>query len=198
VIYKVGERLFAVILFILLLPVLTILYIVVRLDSSGPFLFRQRRIGKNKKPFAIYKIRTMKKGADRLRKSLLKQNEADGPVFKIRNDPRFTRVGKFLSHSALDETPQLINIIRGEMALIGPRPLPPSEAKQVPKKYDARFSVLPGMTSLWVAKGAHQLTFTEWMEADMTYIKNHSLRWDVYILWKTLLTVGRQVLYTSR
>ncbi len=196
-IYRCIERTIASLLFFALLPVVGILYVLVKLDSKGPFVFKQKRAGKNKKPFTIYKIRTMVVGAERQQKGLMKQNEADGPVFKIRSDPRFTRIGKFLSHCAADEVLQLVNIIKGDMALIGPRPLPVAEAQKVPKQYDLRFSVLPGMTSSWIAKGAHSLSFSAWMKLDVDYVKNRSVKTDIWIMWKTLLTIIKQILYTS-
>ena len=112
-------RLIALAGFILLLPVLSIMYIIVRLDSKGSFIFRQKRAGLGKKPFTLYKIRTMIEGAEIKQARLSKKNEADGPSFKIRYDPRYTRVGKFLSHSGLDELPQLLNVIKGDMSLVG-------------------------------------------------------------------------------
>lgn len=169
------------------------MYIIVRLDSGGPFLYKQKRMGKNHTSFWIYKIRTMIEGADKLQKKLRKKNEADGPVFKIRNDPRYTRIGRFLSHSAFDELPQLINIIKGEMAFVGPRPLPRQEAVQVPKKYQKRFSVLPGMTSSWVVQGNHNLSFHQWMELDCKYSEHSSPYQDAVILLRTVLVVVKEI-----
>ncbi|MFZ2026359.1 MAG: sugar transferase [Microgenomates group bacterium] len=191
--YRVLERVCAGILLIFFLPLLCVLYIVVRLTSRGPFLFTQLRIGKNKKPFWIYKIRTMVVGAEGLQARYKNKNEADGPVFKMRNDPRYTRVGKFLSHSALDELPQLINIVRGEMAFVGPRPLPKKEALRIPKKYHVRFTVLPGMTSTWIVNGAHSLTFKQWMELDSEYVRHNSLYHNSIILLQTGLVVLRMI-----
>lgn len=136
-------------------------------------------------------------GADKLQVRYQKENEADGPVFKIRNDPRYTKIGKFLSHSALDELPQLINVIKGEMAFVGPRPLPQEEAKQVPKRYGIRFSVLPGMTSSWVVQGSHRLTFTQWMELDCEYVRHNSPYQDSVILIQTASLVLREILTKS-
>lgn len=181
------ERLFALILFILFLPLLVIFYIIVKLTSRGPFIFKQLRAGKKKKPFWIYKIRTMVEEAEDLRLKIQDLNEAEKPVFKIHNDPRYTKFGRFLAHMALDELPQLINIIKGEMSFVGPRPLPIEEAKKVPKKYQARFSVLPGMTSLWIVRGADHSSFEKWMKLDMDYINNKSLLLDLKIL---ILTGG--------
>ncbi len=146
-------------------------------------------MGKNMKPFWIYKIRTMVVDAEKLKIKIKNLNEVDGPVFKIYNDPRYTKIGKFLSHTGLDELPQIINVIKGEMALVGPRPLPVAEARQIPKKYQARFSVLPGITSPWVLQGAHEVSFKEWMESDLDYIKNKSFWQDVSIFIKSFLLV---------
>lgn len=172
-------------------PLVLILYILVRIDSSGSFIFKQRRLGKDKKPFTLYKIRTMIVGAEKQRGRLLRYNEATGPVFKIRQDPRFTTVGKILSHSALDEILQLINVMRGEMSFVGPRPLPVSEARKIPKKYERRFSVLPGMTSEWIICGAHRISFTQWMKTDMAYADNPTFSKDMKILALTLLSIPR-------
>ncbi len=182
-------RLLALILFIVLVPFFFILFFLVKITSKSTFLFKQKRAGKNKKSFFIYKFRTMVKNAEDLRSKIYHLNEADGPVFKIYNDPRYTRIGKFLSHTGLDELPQLINIIRGEMNFVGPRPLPINEAQQVPAKYQKRFSVLPGITSSWILQGAHKLSFEEWMESDLAYIKNKTVWYDSVILGKSFLLV---------
>jgi lipopolysaccharide/colanic/teichoic acid biosynthesis glycosyltransferase len=181
------ERLFALVIFIFFLPLLLVLYAAVKLTSKGPFIFRQKRVGKDKKSFIIYKIRTMVEDAENLKHKIKNQNEAEGPVFKIRHDPRYTKVGKFLSHMAIDEIPQLVNIIKGEMAFVGPRPLPIDEAAKVPKKYDKRFSVLPGMTSSWIVSGAHSLSFAKWMALDLEYVEKKSFFYDLKIV---LMTVG--------
>lgn len=113
-------------------------------------------------------------------------NEADGPVFKIREDPRYTWIGKFLAHAGLDELPQFINVLRGEMSFVGPRPLPVEEAQKIPKKYERRFSVLPGITSPWVVKGAHNLTFDHWMRLDLNYVNRNSILVDLKTGVKTI------------
>lgn len=188
-------RIIALFGLLLCLPFLVVSFFIIKLDSPGPFLFKQKRLGKDKKPFTLYKMRTMIEGAEQLKSKLKRQNEADGPVFKIRNDPRYTQPGKFLSHSGLDEIPQLINVLRGEMSLVGPRPLPLSEAKYVPDRYNLRFSVLPGMTSPWIIEGSHDLSFKQWMQLDVAYVKQSSIAWDFIILGKTLLMVGRGVIH---
>lgn len=169
------------------LPLFALLTLLIKITSKGPIYFTQLRSGRNTKPFRIYKFRTMRQGSENEQKIYKHLNEADGPVFKIKNDPRFTKIGKWLARTGLDELPQLINIIKGEMAFVGPRPLPVNEANKIPKKYEKRFSVLPGITSTWVTKGTHKLSFTEWMELDMQYIRDKSLLRDLSIIYFTLL-----------
>jgi len=197
--YQVGyliERILSVIIVILLTPVFLIIGLLIRIDSTGQVYVMQKRWGKSKKIFNIYKFRTMIKGADELQKTskYQKLNEADGPVFKIRDDPRYTRFGRLLAHTGLDELPQLINIIKGEMAFVGPRPLPVDEAKRVPKKYEKRFSVLPGITSSWVVKGAHNLSFSRWMELDVEYVENKNFQADFNIGVSTVILMIKQLL----
>lgn len=181
------ERIFAFFLLILASPFIALLGIAVKLTSPGPFIFKQKRIGKNDKPFILYKIRTMVNNADKLQKKLQQYNEADGPVFKIRHDPRYTAIGKFLSHTGLDELLQLINIIKGEMSFIGPRPLPPREASGVPNKYKERFKIKPGLTSPWVVRGTHRLTFSEWMQSDIDYLRNKNKWHDTKLVAQTVV-----------
>ncbi len=180
------ERSLAIILLILLSPLFLILYLLVKLSSSGPFIFKQKRLGKNQKPFYIYKIKTMVENAEEIKSRYSYLNEADGPVFKIKNDPRYTKIGRLISEAGLDELSQLINILKGEMSFIGPRPLPVDEGSKVPTKYNARFSVLPGITSLWVVNGAHKLSFKQWMELDMYYVSHKFLWLDFEIIWLTI------------
>src|SRR3990167_10969761 len=156
------QRILAFVLLVISLPLLTILWILVKLTSKGPFIFKQKRWGKDKRPFYIYKIRTMVENAEYLQSKIQNLNEADGPAFKIAKDPRYTKFGRFLARAGLDELLQLVNIVKGEMAFVGPRPLPIAEAKKVPKKYDRRFSVLPGITSLWVVEGTDHHDFDRW------------------------------------
>jgi lipopolysaccharide/colanic/teichoic acid biosynthesis glycosyltransferase len=188
------QRLAALILLIFFFPLFGIFYLLIKLTSRGPFIFKQKRLGKGKKPFIIYKIRTMVENAEDLKSKIHHLNQADGPVFKIRNDPRYTKVGKLIAQTGLDELPQLINIIKGEMSFVGPRPLPVDEALKVPKKYENRFSVLPGITSLWVIKGSHKLTFDQWMKLDLEYIKNNSVYLDIKIMLLTIIMISRSLL----
>lgn len=179
----------ALILLIITSPLLLLLFLIIKLSGTGPFIFRQKRAGKNNKPFWIYKIRTMVINAETLKSKIENLNEVDKPVFKIYNDPRYTKIGRFLSHTGLDELPQLINIIKGEMEFVGPRPLPVEEARLIPQKYQGRFAVLPGITSPWILQGAHKLSFKEWMESDLAYIERKSVWYDSIILARSFLLV---------
>lgn len=187
------ERIFAVFIFVLVTPLIFFLWFLVRFSSPGPFLFIQKRTGKNFRPFLIYKIRTMQINAEKLKSKYSHLNQADGPVFKISNDPRLTGIGKILWRTGVDEVLQLLNVIKGEMSFVGPRPLPVDEAKKIPVKYRPRFSVKPGMTSLWIIRGAHKLTFRQWMESDLEYVKSKNILLDVYIIVVTILLVFRWV-----
>jgi len=157
----------------------------IKLTSKGPIIFSQKRIGKNGKVFTIYKFRTMYVGAHKDKDKFLDLNEADGPVFKIRDDPRFVGIGKFLARTGLDELPQLWNVIRGEMSLVGPRPLPVDERARLPLWQRERERTLPGITSSWVVNGHHNVSFKDWMRSDLDYIENQSLVDDLQILAKT-------------
>ena len=143
----------------------------------------------------MYKIRTMVTGAESLKSKVQSLNEADGPVFKIKDDPRYTKLGKWLALTGLDELPQLWNIVKDEMAFVGPRPLPVAEARKVPKKYQGRFSVLPGITSFWVVAGSHKLSFQKWMELDLEYVERKSLWYDIEIALKTILLIFSQIFH---
>ena len=188
------QRVIALCLFVLLLPLFGVLGIILKVQNGGPLIFKQKRMGKDRKSFTIYKIRTMVVGADKLKSKYLNLNEADGPVFKIRKDPRFTKIGKILARTAVDEFPQLINVIKGEMAMVGPRPLPWNEAQKVSAKYKKRFSVLPGITSSWIVKGSHKLTFKEWMELDLDYVDNHAPYQDISIIVVTAILMSKWVI----
>ncbi len=188
---KFTQRILALVFLILLSPAILFLIILIKLDSRGAAIFRQKRMGKNKKTYLMYKFRVMVEGAEKLKKKFLHLNEADGPVFKIWDDPRHTKVGRFLAHTGLDELPQLINIIKGEMAFVGPRPLPLDEANEVPKKYQKRFSVLPGITSSWVVQGSHNLTFDEWMKLDLEYVSNRSFWLNLKVMILTVWIIAK-------
>lgn len=180
---------------VILAPVFLIISILISLESRGPVIFKQKRVGKKGKVFALYKFRSMIDGADKIQWRYKRMNESWKPLFKIKDDPRFTRLGKFLSRVGLDELPQLVNVIKGKMALVGPRPLPITEEEKLGKAFrQLRRAVVPGLTSSWVVDGAHSMTKKEWIRKDVDYIKTYSLLVDVEILARTLKMVICQVL----
>ncbi|HIC88075.1 MAG TPA: undecaprenyl-phosphate glucose phosphotransferase, partial [Anaerolineae bacterium] len=170
---------------ILLAPLMLLLAIAIRLDSPGPVLFRQTRVGKDGKHFSLYKFRSMVHGAERERERLRALNEATGPVFKIRDDPRITRIGRLLRRTSLDELPQLYNVLRGEMSLVGPRPALPEEVAQYREWHKKRLAVTPGLTGLWQVSGRSDLTFDEMMLLDIYYAENWSPALDIRIILRT-------------
>lgn len=172
-----------------LVPLSALLALLIRLDSPGPALFRQRRVGKHGREFTCYKFRTMVVDAEARRAELAALNEADGPLFKIRNDPRITRVGQFLRRSSLDELPQLLNVLQGEMSLVGPRPGLPSEVAQYAPWHRRRLEVTPGLTGLWQVLGRSNTTFDEMVRLDIYYAENWSPWLDLRILLQTIPAV---------
>lgn len=196
-----GKRAFDLIFSLLILflgwPVFLIIALFIKASSPGPVFFKQRRVGKNGKVFTLFKFRTMLKGAEQLKEKYLHLNEANGPVFKIRHDPRFVNgIGKFLARTGLDELPNVFNVLKGNLSWIGPRPLPIKEAKKInPRVKKTRESVLPGITSSWVISGAHNLSFDQWMKLDQEYVKNISFGKDLTILLKTARMVIKVFFY---
>lgn len=177
------------ILFIISLPFMILIALLIKIDSKGPVLFKQWRLGLNGRKFLLYKFRTMFEGAEKLREDVLHLNIMDGPVFKAPKDPRLTRVGKFLRKFSLDELPQLYNVIKGEMSLVGPRPLIPEEIEKFQRWQKRRLSMKPGLTCLWQISGRSKLDFETWMKLDLEYIDNWSLKKDFIILLKTIPAV---------
>lgn len=173
----------------LLSPLLALIAVAIKLDSPGPVLFRQTRIGRNGVPFTLYKYRSMRKGAEEQLRQLLHMNEVAGPIFKIRDDPRMTRVGKILRRTSLDELPQLINVLKGEMSLVGPRPPLPHEVERYEDWHRRRLEVSPGMTGLWQVSGRSEIPFDEMVMLDIYYIENWSLGLDLSILLRTIPAV---------
>jgi len=172
------------------LPVIVFAIIAITVDSPGPVFFIQKRIGYNKRIFSLYKFRTMVPGAEVMQAELETRNEMDGPVFKITNDPRITRVGKWLRKISIDELPQLLNVLKGDMSLVGPRPLPVRDYSGFDKDWQRRrFSVLPGITCTWQINGRNNISFEDWMKMDMEYIDNWKLVYDIKILFKTIPAV---------
>ena len=174
---------------ILLSPLLLLIALVVKLDSPGPVLFRQRRVGKDGEEFWFYKFRSMVENAEQLKSKLMHLNELEGPVFKICDDPRITRSGRFLRKTSLDELPQLINVLKGDMSLVGPRPPLPAEVEKFETWQREKLAVEPGITCLWQISGRNHIGFTEWMRLDIEYIRKQSLALDIKILMRTIPAV---------
>jgi len=177
---------------LLLSPILAVAAVAIKLTSPGPVFFLQERMGLNKRRFKIFKFRTMVPNAERLMAVLEKRNEVTGPVFKMKNDPRITPIGKFLRRSSIDELPQLLNVLLGDMSLVGPRPLPVRDYEGFNEDWQRRrFSVKPGITCLWQVNGRSGISFDQWMLLDLQYMDEWSLWLDVKILAKTLPAVLR-------
>jgi len=187
------DFLMALVALILLAPLLLILAVLVKLTSHGPILFSQTRCGLGGRRFTLYKFRSMRADADLLREELAALNEVDGPVFKIRNDPRCTPIGRFMRKFSLDELPQLFNILKGDMSFVGPRPPLPQEVDKYERWQRRRLRMHPGLTCLWALEGRSRLSFRRWMELDLQYIDHWSMMLDWKILLKTIpiVLVGR-------
>ncbi len=180
------DRVVGSVALVLSLPLMIVLAVLVKVTSKGPVLFIQRRGGLNGRPFPMLKFRTMRVGAEAERDALLTANEMDGPVFKMSQDPRVTPLGHWLRRTSLDELPQLVNVVLGHMSLVGPRPLPLEETRELRGPYRRRLSVKPGLTCLWQVKGRNTLPFREWMALDLEYVDNWSLGLDLVIVLRTL------------
>lgn len=192
--YLVSKRIIdiicALIGIILLAPVFVIVALCIKLeDSKGPVLFKQVRSGKNGKGFFMFKFRSMVSNAEELKGALMEKNEATGPVFKMKEDPRITKVGKFIRKTSLDELPQLFNVLKGEMSLVGPRPPLPNEVAQYTNYELQRLSVTPGLTCYWQVSGRSNIGFAEWVELDLKYIRERSTYLDFKLVVKTVFVL---------
>lgn len=183
------ERAGAIVLLVALLPLCALIGLAIRLTSPGPALFRQLRIGRHGKKFTILKFRTMQLGAEEKLSSILDRNDQDGLMFKVRRDPRVTRIGRWLRRYSLDELPQLWNVLTGTMSLVGPRPPLPFEVERYADEVNRRLLVKPGMTGLWQVRGRADLSWQETVRLDLYYVENWSLALDAAILWKTIFAV---------
>lgn len=180
----------ALAMLVLLSPFLILVALLVKLTSRGPAVFRQERAGMNGRVFTLYKFRTMGQGAEKERAALESRNEMDGPVFKIKDDPRVTWVGRLLRRTSIDELPQLWNVVKGDMSLVGPRPLPIYEVEKFERWQRRRMTMRPGITCLWQVMGRNRVTdFAEWMKLDLEYVDRWSLGLDLKILAKTIPAV---------
>jgi exopolysaccharide biosynthesis polyprenyl glycosylphosphotransferase len=176
-------------LILILSPFMLLIILVIRLDSHGPAIYRQIRCGLNGRKFIFYKFRSMIQGAETKREELDAFNLMTGPVFKMKNDPRVTRVGRFLRKTSLDEIPQLFNVLWGDMSFVGPRPPVPEEVEKYEGWQRRRLSMKPGITGLWQVSGRNQIDFQQWMKVDLEYIDHWSLWLDFKILLKTIPVV---------
>lgn len=158
-------------------------------DSSGPVFFKQKRVGKDGETFYMYKFRSMVCNAEELKKALLRQNEVSGPVFKIKHDPRVTKVGSFIRKTSIDELPQLLNVLKGEMSLVGPRPPLPDEVEKYTPYEMKRLSVTPGLTCYWQVNGRSNIGFEEWVYLDLKYIRERNTFIDIKLILKTVLVL---------
>jgi exopolysaccharide biosynthesis polyprenyl glycosylphosphotransferase len=184
------DILISLVVLVVLAPVLLVTAILTKMTSTGPVLFVQKRLGFNKRRFNVYKFRTMVVDAEERMKEVEHLNEVSGPVFKIKNDPRITPVGRFLRKTSIDELPQLLNVLKGDMSLVGPRPLPVRDYEGFNKDWQRRrFSVRPGITCLWQINGRSSIPFEQWMELDLQYIDKWSLWLDLEILLRTIPVV---------
>lgn len=188
---RASDLVLGTLLALLSMPLWLLILVAIKLDSHGPILYSQTRIGKNGAPFRCFKFRSMVEDADELRHTLGEMNEASGPLFKMRDDPRRTRVGRLIRRFSLDELPQLINVMRGEMSLVGPRPNLPEEVEQYQEWHRRRLLVSPGITGLWQVSGRSDLTFDEMVLLDTYYVENWNLAMDLSILLRSVPAVLR-------
>jgi exopolysaccharide biosynthesis polyprenyl glycosylphosphotransferase len=186
---NVFDRVVAGLLLVLIAPLLLGLALAVRVSSPGPALFRQTRVGRDGRVFTIVKFRTMRQDAERMKVELV--SDADGVLFKVRDDPRVTALGALMRRHSLDELPQLINVLFGHMSLVGPRPPLPEEVAQYGDDVRRRLLVRPGLTGLWQVSGRSDLSWEESVRLDLRYVENWSLMLDLQILWKTWSAVAR-------
>ena len=177
------------ILLLLLFPVFLVIAIWIKFSSKGPIIYRSERIGLDGEPFLFPKFRSMVIGADEKLSELLEENEKDGPIFKMKKDPRITPIGRFIRKSSIDELPQLFCVLRGEMSLVGPRPPIRREVEQYDEMAMRRLSVKPGMTCYWQIMGRSDLTFTKMVELDLKYVEEMGIRTDLKIIWRTPIAV---------
>ena len=171
---------------LLLSPVIAIVACAVKFTSKGPIFFSQKRVGKNGQLFDMYKFRSMVVNAEELKEKLAHQNEMSGPMFKMKDDPRVTKVGKFIRKTSLDELPQLWNVLKGDMSLVGPRPSLPKEVKQFEKWMYKRLTVKPGLTCYWQVSGRNNIDFEDWMKLDISYVEDRNLWIDIKLIFKTV------------
>lgn len=181
---------FSILGIILLSPLFLIVAMLIKLENpKAPTIFKQDRVGENGRMFAIYKFRSMVINAEQLKESLLEKNETTGPIFKIKQDPRVTRIGRFIRKTSIDELPQLWNVVKGEMSLVGPRPPLPEEVAQYTNYERQRLMVVPGLTCYWQVSGRSNISFERWVELDLKYIIERNFFIDMKLIFKTVFVL---------
>jgi lipopolysaccharide/colanic/teichoic acid biosynthesis glycosyltransferase len=201
VLKRAMDLVMAAVLLVLTLPLMLVAALAIKLEDGGPVLFRQVRVGKDGKRFVLYKLRSMVPDAEDQLSRLRPRNHRDGPLFKLNNDPRVTRVGRFLRSTSIDELPQVVAVLKGKMSMVGPRPALPEEVAQFDEPLLGRLRVLPGITGLWQVKARDDPSFATYRKFDLDYVQRWSLRLDVAILVTTAFVVvarGVKVMLTSR
>lgn len=188
--YRLLKRIFdfitSLVGIILLLPLFLVVAGLIKVEDHGKIIYKQTRVGRNGSLFSIYKFRSMRMDADKHIAELLKYNQVEGPMFKIKDDPRITKIGKFIRKTSIDELPQLVNVLRGQMSLVGPRPPLVTEVKQYSEYDKQRLLVIPGCTGLWQVSGRNDVGFSEMVELDLEYIEKSNLLFDFFLVIKTL------------
>jgi len=174
---------------IILTPIFIIVGLLIKLESKGPIIFAQERIGKNGEVFKMYKFRSMVINAEELKEKLHCKNEMSGPMFKMKDDPRVTRVGRFIRKTSIDELPQLFNVLKGEMSLVGPRPSLPKEVAKFDNWMMGRLAVKPGLTCYWQVSGRNDIDFEDWMKLDLRYVENRCILVDIKLIFKTFFVL---------
>lgn len=174
---------------VILSPILLIVVISIKLESKGPIFFSQKRIGINGNEFNMFKFRSMVVNAEELKEKLASKNEMSGPMFKMKDDPRITKVGKFIRKTSIDEIPQLFNVLKGEMSLVGPRPSLPNEVKEFEEWMLKRLEVKPGLTCYWQVMGRSNIEFEEWMKLDVRYVNERNTWIDIKLIFKTFFVL---------
>ena len=194
---RLFDVLFSFCVVIISSPIFLTIAIAVKASSRGPVIFKQKRLGSNKKTFTLYKFRTMPKNAEQLKEKYKHLDYTDGPVFKIKSDPRLTQLGRFLSQTNLDELPQFFNVLKGDMSIVGYRPPIPDEVCKYKKWQLERFKGIPGITSLWAVSGCHKIKFNDWIKMDISYNQNISFLLDLKIIAKTGLGIIKNIVGRS-
>ena len=174
---------------IITIPIFLIIGLFIKLESHGPILFSQKRVGLRGQEFKMYKFRSMVINAEELKERLKDQNEMSGPMFKMKDDPRITKIGRFIRKTSIDELPQLINVLKGEMSLVGPRPSLPEEVKEFEPWMLKRLDVKPGLTCYWQVMGRNNIEFEEWMKLDIKYVNERNIWIDIKLIFKTFFVL---------